>query len=68
MAWFALTVAGLFEVGWAIGLKYTDGFSRLWPSVWTVLGILLFGGAATAARILCLALIVGGIVGLKLAS
>lgn len=36
MAWIYLFVAGLFEVGWAIGLKYTDGFSRLWPSVWTV--------------------------------
>jgi quaternary ammonium compound-resistance protein SugE len=36
MAWFSLLVAGLFEVGWAIGLKYTDGFSKLWPSVWTV--------------------------------
>ncbi|MCC0043641.1 MAG: quaternary ammonium compound efflux SMR transporter SugE [Brucellaceae bacterium] len=36
MAWFALFAAGLFEVGWAIGLKYSDGFTRLWPSVWTV--------------------------------
>lgn len=36
MAWFSLLIAGLFEVGWAIGLKYTDGFSKLWPSVWTV--------------------------------
>jgi quaternary ammonium compound-resistance protein SugE len=36
MAWLYLVVAGLFEVGWAIGLKYTDGFSRLWPSLWTV--------------------------------
>jgi quaternary ammonium compound-resistance protein SugE len=36
MAWFYLAVAGLFEIGWAIGLKYTEGFSRLWPSVWTV--------------------------------
>jgi quaternary ammonium compound-resistance protein SugE len=36
MAWFALFVAGLFEVGWAVGLKYTHGFTRLWPSVWTV--------------------------------
>ncbi|HJQ64571.1 MAG: putative transporter [Burkholderiales bacterium] len=35
MAWTLLIVAGLFEVGWAIGLKYTDGFTRLWPSVWT---------------------------------
>jgi quaternary ammonium compound-resistance protein SugE len=36
MNWFVLLVAGLFEVGWAVGLKYTDGFSRLWPSVGTV--------------------------------
>jgi quaternary ammonium compound-resistance protein SugE len=36
MTWLVLVVAGLFEVGWAIGLKYTDGFSRLWPSVWTL--------------------------------
>ena len=36
MAWISLFIAGLFEVGWAIGLKYTDGFSRLWPTVWTV--------------------------------
>ena len=36
MAWIALFVAGLFEIACAIGLKYTDGFTRLWPSVWTV--------------------------------
>jgi quaternary ammonium compound-resistance protein SugE len=36
MAWFWLTVAGLLEVVWAIGLKYTEGFTRLWPSVVTV--------------------------------
>jgi quaternary ammonium compound-resistance protein SugE len=36
MAWLALLVAGLFEVGWAVGLKYTHGFTRLWPSVLTV--------------------------------
>ncbi len=35
-AWLVLFVAGLCEVGWAVGLKYTEGFSRLWPSVWTV--------------------------------
>lgn len=35
MAWMLLIVAGLLEVGWAIGLKYTDGFSRFWPSVFT---------------------------------
>ncbi|QDT05481.1 Quaternary ammonium compound-resistance protein SugE [Rubripirellula lacrimiformis] len=36
MAWFVLFIAGLFEVGWAIGLKYSDGFSKLWPTVWTI--------------------------------
>ena len=36
MAWTLLFVAGLFEVGWAIGLKYTAGFTKLWPSVGTV--------------------------------
>jgi len=102
MAWMILFVAGLLEIGWAIGLKYTDGFSRLWPSVWTilamvlslillsyalkslpigtayavwtgigacgtaVLGIMLFGDPATAARLISIGLIVSGIVGLKL--
>lgn len=36
MAWVVLFIAGLLEIGWAIGLKYTDGFTRLWPSVGTV--------------------------------
>ncbi len=36
MAWIVLFVAGLFEVGWAIGLKYTEGFTKLWPSVGTI--------------------------------
>lgn len=36
MAWFLLFIAGLFEVGWAVGLKYTEGFSRLIPSVLTL--------------------------------
>ena len=102
MAWIVLVVAGVFEVAWAIGLKYTDGFTRMWPSVgtaaamivsvvllawatrtlpvgtayavWTgigavgtvILGIVLFGEAATLARLACVALIVAGIVGLKL--
>ena len=102
MPWIVLVVAGLFEVGWAIGLKYTEGFTRLWPSVGTVaamvvsvvllgwamrslpvgtayavwtgigavgtvlLGILLFQEPATVARLLCVAMILGGIVGLKL--
>ena len=104
MAWLTLVVAGLFEVGWAIGLKYTDGFTRLWPSlatiaamivslgllglamktlpvgtsyaVWVgvgavgtaILGIVLLGEPANAGRLISLALIVAGIVGLKLAS
>lgn len=36
MSWFVLFLAGLFEVVWAVGLKYTNGFTRLWPSVGTV--------------------------------
>ncbi|MGB3269816.1 MAG: quaternary ammonium compound efflux SMR transporter SugE [Rhodanobacter sp.] len=102
MAWIYLLLAGLFEVVWAIGLKYTDGFSRLWPSVgtlaamavsivllamavktlpigtayavWTgigalgavALGIVLFGDPATPMRLACVALVLVGIVGLKL--
>jgi len=102
MDWILLLVAGLLEIGWAIGLKYTAGFTRLWPSVWTagamvaslallalalktitvgtgyavwtgigaagtaILGIILFAEPATAARLGCIALIVAGIVGLKL--
>jgi len=41
MAWFYLFLAGLFEVAWAIGLKYTEGFSRLFPSVLTVAAMAL---------------------------
>ena len=41
MAWLILVVAGLFEVGWAIGLKYTDGFTRLWPTVGTLLAMII---------------------------
>lgn len=41
MAWVILIVAGVFEVGWAIGLKYTEGFTRLWPTVWTALSMLV---------------------------
>ena len=39
MAWVYLFIAGLFEIGWAIGLKYTAGFTNLWPSVFTVVGM-----------------------------
>jgi quaternary ammonium compound-resistance protein SugE len=49
MAWLYLFVAGLMEVAWAVGLKYTEGFTRLWPSVWTgaalVLSMLLLAAA-----------------------
>ena len=41
MAWAILVLAGLFEVGWAIGLKYTEGFTRLWPTIWTVLAMII---------------------------
>jgi quaternary ammonium compound-resistance protein SugE len=37
MVWVILVVAGMLEVAWAIGLKYTEGFTRLWPTIWTVL-------------------------------
>jgi quaternary ammonium compound-resistance protein SugE len=40
-SWLVLIVAGLFEVGWAIGLKYTQGFTRLWPTVWTALALVI---------------------------
>ena len=104
MAWGILLLAGLLEVGWAVGLKYTEGFTRLWPTVgtaasmiasiallgvalrtlplgtayavWTgigtigtaILGIILFEEPASAMRLACIALIVAGIVGLKLVS
>ena len=104
MAWPLLVVAGLCEVGWAVGLKYTHGFTRPLPtvavvgamllSVWllaialrtipvgtgyavwagigavgtAILGIALFGEAATAARLASIGLILAGIAGLKLAS
>jgi quaternary ammonium compound-resistance protein SugE len=97
-----LVAGGLFEIGWAVALKYTQGFSRLWPTVafvvsmalsvgllgvamrtlpmgtayavWTgigalgtvILGIVLFGEPADLPRLVCIALILAGIVGLKL--
>jgi len=102
MAWVYLFIAGLFEIAWAIGLKYSDGFTRLVPSiltaaamtasvvmlglalrslpvgtayaVWTgigtvgtaILGIYLFDEPLPALRVGCIALIAGGIIGLKL--
>ncbi|MDJ0864380.1 MAG: quaternary ammonium compound efflux SMR transporter SugE [Gammaproteobacteria bacterium] len=104
MAWVILVLAGLFETGWAIGLKYTEGFSRLWPTVWTILamivslwllgiamkslpvgtayaiwvgvgavgtvilGIVLLGDPANAGRLISIAFIIAGIIGLKLTS
>ena len=41
MAWIYLLFAGLFEVGWAIGLKYTDGFTRIVPTIWTVASMIV---------------------------
>ena len=40
MAWLILVIAGLLEIGWAVGLKYTVGFTKLWPTVWTVLAMI----------------------------
>ncbi|WP_338760740.1 quaternary ammonium compound efflux SMR transporter SugE [Massilia sp. METH4] len=104
MSWIVLFVAGLLEVGWAVGLKYTAGFTKLVPSVltlaamagsvgllglalrdlplgtayavWTgigtvgtaIYGIAVLGEPSEAARLVCIALIVSGILGLKLLS
>jgi quaternary ammonium compound-resistance protein SugE len=102
MSWVILVLAGLFEIVWAIGLKYTEGFTRLWPSVWTLLtmavsvwllgiamkslpvgtaysvwvgigavgtvvfGIVVLGESTNVARLLSVALIIAGVVGLRL--
>ena len=104
MNWVLLVLAGLLEVGWAVGLKYTEGFTKPLPTiativaiigslgllgiavrdlpvgtayaVWTgigavgtvLLGLVLFDEPATVARLGCVALIVAGIVGLKLSA
>lgn len=104
MSWILLFFAGLLEVVWAVGLKYTEGFSRLWPSLITIIalvaslallalalrqlslstayviwsgigalgtviaGYMLFGEQLGALRLGCIALILVGIVGLKLTS
>ncbi|MDI3338966.1 MAG: quaternary ammonium compound efflux SMR transporter SugE [Sphaerobacter sp.] len=104
MAWVWLLVAGLLEIAWAIGLKLSHGFTRFWPSVWTVAamiltyvclaqavktlplgtayaiwtgigavgaaiaGIVLFDEPASALRLLWIAAIVAGIVGLRLST
>jgi len=44
MDWIILVVAGVLEVGWAVGLRYTVGLTRLWPTVWTVLAMILSVG------------------------
>lgn len=44
MNWLLLLIAGLFEIAWAIGLKYTDGFTRFWPTAGTVLAMVLSVG------------------------
>ena len=41
MSWIYLFIAGLFEIGWAVGLKYTDGFTKLWPSIITIATMIL---------------------------
>ena len=104
MAWILLLVAGFFEIVWATLLKFTDGFTKVWPSigtvvamgismvclafalraipmgtayaVWTgigavgtvILGIVLFDEPKNAVRLVCLAMIIAGIAGLKLSS
>ena len=104
MNWIILILAGFCEVGWAIGLKYTEGFTRFWPTLWTVvamvvsllllgiamkglpvgtaysvwvgvgavgtvvLGIWLFGEPADTGRLFSIALIVAGIIGLKVSA
>ncbi len=42
--WLILIIAGLFEIGWAVGLKYTEGFTRLWPSVGTLAAMIISMG------------------------
>ena len=102
--WLALLAAGLLEIAWALGLKYSDGLTRFWPAaatlvaialsfglmaialrslpfgtayaVWTgigavgsiLVGMVLYSESADPVRIVCLALIVAGMIGLKLNS
>lgn len=49
MAWVILFIAGLFEVAWAVGLKYTEGFTRLWPSLFTAASLAASMGLLAAA-------------------
>ena len=102
MAWVYLIIAGILEVVWALGMRRTEGFTRLWPSVFTIgfmvlsfyllalamrslpagtayaiwtgigaagtviLGMIYFGEPRDVGRIVCVALILGGVLGLKL--
>ncbi|MDR7051381.1 quaternary ammonium compound-resistance protein SugE [Duganella sp. 3397] len=102
MTWIILIIAGLLEVTWAIGLKYTAGFTKLMPTLWTltamlgsigmlglalrtlplgtayaiwtgigtvgtvIYGIVALDEPASAMRLACIAMIIGGIIGLKL--
>ena len=104
MAWLLIIVAGLLEIGWMLGLKFSEGFTRLWPSVFTVacmaasmflvslalkqlpigtayavwtgigaagaalVGILWFQESAAALRLASIALIIAGIIGLKISA
>lgn len=104
MSWIILFCAGLFEVGWAVGLKYTDGFTRPLPTalivaamaislgllglamkelplgtayaIWTgvgavgtvIAGIILFGESMALIRLVSVALIVTGLIGLKVSA
>jgi quaternary ammonium compound-resistance protein SugE len=49
MAWIYLLIAAVFEIGWAVGLKYTDGFTRLWPSVLTIAAMVVSMGLLALA-------------------
>ena len=49
MAWLSVCIAGVFETVWAIGMKYSDGFSRLWPSVLTIVAMLISFGLLSYA-------------------
>lgn len=44
MPWLILFIAGLFEIAWAVGLKYSDGFSKLWPSLFTIVCMIISMG------------------------
>jgi quaternary ammonium compound-resistance protein SugE len=49
MAWVVLFLAGLLEIGWAVGLKYTDGFTRLWPTIGTAIALIASMGLLSVA-------------------